>query len=159
MANGYWDVLGSIISKKRVTNEEIQTHFNSYMTNKMLMLHPRGVMMANVLNSCRGNKYIAKEKIAEYKALRKIVTLDRKLRLSMDKKDKHQEVIIELLQSHFKIGKTTAQEYFKILKGQRLIDIMELYARKNEKNLSKKEIEMVKDIRSALLAKKKELLK
>ena len=155
MADGYFDVMTSIISKKNVSEEDILKHFNGWQTIVWLGNHPRAVYEANVLNSCRGNKYIGK--IQEYKALKGLIHLPRNTFLKNDKTDKHKKTIREVLTRHFRVGKMTAGEYYNILNGKQILDILELYARKNETHLAAKDIKLLKAIRDAIVAKKKTL--
>lgn len=153
MAVGYFDVLTSVISKKNISEEDIEKHFNGWQTMTLLMNHPKAVWEANQINSARGNKFITKA--AEYKALKGLISIPKNTFLKSDKADKHSIVILNTLMKFFKVGKTTAVDYFKILPGKEITRILDLYARKNETHMNAKSLNEVKDIRAALTAKRK----
>ena len=149
----YFDVLTSIINKKNIPDEAVLKHFNGWQTMVWLSNHPRAVYEANELNSARGNKYIGK--LQEYKTLKGLIHIPKNTFLKSDKADKNNKIILDVLMRHFQVGKTTAIAYFNILKGDRVLDIIEMYARKNEKHMSAKDLVEVKKIRDALTAKRK----
>jgi len=155
----YFDVMMSLVSKKRIPDGDVLKHYNGYMSFVWLSSHPKAVYDINTLNSARGNRFFAKEKLAEYYALKGLVQIDRRTKIPFVKKDKHLETIMTLVQTHYKVGKTTAKEYYKILSPEQILGLLELHARKNEKYLSATDTKSVQDIRSALTAKKKDLLK
>ena len=157
--NRFWEILNSVVSKKHISDEDIEKSFDSYMAMNMLKVHPQANYQANFLNTARGLKYISKHKTAEYKALRSLITLPKNTRLQGDKVDKHQEIILGVISKHYKVGTLTAKDYFKILGGRRIIALMELYARKGETKLSATDKAAVMKIRTALTAKKRDLLK
>ena len=153
MSNKYFEVMTSVVNKKRIPEEDILAHFNGWNTMSWLSSNPRAVHEINLLNSCRGNKYIGK--LQEYKMLRGLVNIPKNSFINKDKVDKNQKVIIDVIRKHFKVGKMTALDYYKILKGEQIISILELYARKNETHFKAKDMKIVTDIRAAITAKKK----
>lgn len=153
----YFDVLTSIVNKKEIKEEDILKHFNGWHTMTWLAYHPRAVWEANKVNSARGNKFIGK--LQEYKALKGLINIPKKTYIKADKTDKHAKVILDVIMRHFSVGKTTSIDYFKILPGENIIKLLELYARKNENQISTKDLSEVKKIRDAITAKKKEIMK
>jgi len=153
MANDYFDVMTSIVNKKKISEDLILQHFNGWGTVKWLSGHPKALYEANMINSARGNKFIGK--IQEYKALRGLIQIPKNTYLKMDKADKHMNTIINLIKNHFQVGTFTAKDYYNILPGSEIIKLLERYGRKNENMMSAKELKSVKDIRDALVNKKK----
>ena len=153
----FFEVITSVIDKKRISEEDILKHYNGFMVMNWLSGHPKAAWLVNSINSARGNKYIAKEKLAEYKSIKYLIDLPKNTKISFDKKDKNQKIIINVLMKHYLVGKTTAEDYYKILGGNRVLVILELYARKNEKNFGAAEMKFLNEIRGAITSKKKEL--
>ena len=153
--NLYFKVMGSIVNKKAFPVEVINSQFNGWQTIAWLGNHPRSLHEANTINSCRGNKYISK--IAEYRALKAIVKIPRNTYLKSDTVDKAKKIILDVLCDHFKIGTSTAKEYFKILGKEKVYDIMEKYARVNEKQVSAKDLKLLQPIRNVVKQLKKGL--
>jgi hypothetical protein len=157
-ASLYWAIMGSIVNKKKFSDADIDKHFVTYMAMNMLKTDPQAVYEANIFNSARGQKFLAKHKIAEYKALRSLIKIPRNKFLKGDKIDKEQNTILEIIGRHYKVGTVTSKDYYRILKGPRLISLLELYARRNENKMSAVEKKKVMEIRTAITKKKKEIL-
>ena len=152
--SSYFEVLTSIINKKKISSDDINKHFAGFPAIKWLSINPMACYAANQLNSARGNKYIPKE--AEYKFLKQSVKLPTNTKLSFDKNDKEMKVIIDALKVYFKTGNTTAEEYLNLLGGEKVIVILEKIAQLNNTYTTEKKII---ELRMALAKKKNELLK
>jgi hypothetical protein len=148
MASSYFDVLTSIINKKNISDGDVLKHFSGFAAIKWLSSHPKALYEANILNSARGVKFI--KSLEEYKALKGLVQIPKNTYLKFDKTDKNLKTVLKTIQKHYSVGKTTAQEYYKILPLENITAILEQYSRKNENMMSAKELKTVKDIRDAL---------
>ena len=51
MANEYFDVMTSIINKKKISHELILKHFNPWQTYKWLSGHPQSLYESNIINT------------------------------------------------------------------------------------------------------------
>ncbi len=154
MANEYFEVMTSIINKKKISDDLVLQHFNGWGAMIWLSAHPKALYEANLINSARGNKYI--DKLSEYKALKGIIKIPKSTFLKMDKLDKDRKIILKTIKNHFNVGNSTAEKYYNILNGRELIKIFERYSRLNENMMSAKELKNVKEIRDILNKKRKE---
>lgn len=150
----YFDVLKSVITKIKVPDNDVEKHFVPFVTMKWLSSDPKTCYTINTLNTTRGLQFIPKKD--EYIFLKKAVSLPKNKYIAFDKNDKEYDIILLAVASHFKCGKQTAKEYMKILGGERIIKILEKIAQIN--NTYTKDPKVL-ELRSALLKKKKEILK
>jgi hypothetical protein len=91
----YFDVLKSIIDKKHIDQEDIETHYSGFMASRWLSANPMACYTVNLLNASRGNKFIPK--IAEYKFMYNAIKLPKNTYLPFDKNDKEMKTIIEVI--------------------------------------------------------------
>jgi len=152
-----FDIHNSLINKKQYTDDEINRLFTPFISLEWLSIHPKLAWELNAINSAKGLKYIPK--IAEYKAIKYTINLPKNTRFKIPKSDKNEKIIIKTLMKHFNINKTIAKDYINILGGKKILDILELYARRTENRIDAKSIKFTKDLRTAISAKKQELNK
>lgn len=149
----YFDVLKSIVTKKKVPVPDIEKHFSGFMATSWVSRDPQSCYVLNKLNSAQGLKHIPK--LAEYKFIKSMIKLPKNKYIEFDKPDKNMNIIIKALSSYFKCGRSTVEEYMQILGGPKIIKILELLAQLNNKYTTDKSI---LDIREALLKKKEDLM-
>ena len=150
----YFDVLKSVITKRKVQDNDIDKHFIPFVTMKWLSKDPKTCHTINILNVARGLQFIPKKD--EYIFLKRAVTLPKNKYIAFDKNDKEYNIILLALATHFKCGKQTAKEYMDILGGEKIVALLEKMAQINNKYTSDAKI---LELRNALQKKKKELLK
>jgi len=145
----YFDVLTSIINKKKIIDEDVNTHFTGFQAVKWLSVNPMACYTANQINSCRGIKFVPS--IAEYKFLKETIKLAKNTRLSFDKSEKDINIIMKALVKYFKTNANTTKEYIKVLGNKRISEILEEIAQTSNKYCTDKE---VLALRSAISKKK-----
>jgi len=151
---GYFDVLKSVINKHRIDDEIVNKHFVPFMALTWISVDPKTCYETNELNTARGLNYIPK--LDEYKFLRSKVKLPRGKFIPFDKNDKHMNIIILAIADYYRVGKVTAQEYIKMMGGDRIIELLERIGQIHNTYTTDKYILSVRD---ALAKKKKDLKK
>jgi len=150
----YWDVQKSVITKQRISEENIIKHFTPFMTITWLSVDPRTCYETNELNTAIGLKYIPK--IDEYKFIRNKVKLPKNKYIPMDKNDKHWNIIILAVAEYYRVGKVTANDYIKMMGGPRIINLLERIGQIHNTYTTDK---YILSVRNALVKKKTELKK
>lgn len=150
---GYFDVLKSVITKQRIDEDSINKHFVPFMALTWVSADPKTCYETNELNTARGLSYIPK--IDEYKFLRSKIKLPKNKYIPFDKNDKHYNTIVSVIADYFRIGKVTAEEYIKMMGGERVIEILEIIGQINNTYTNDKRILSVREA----LSKKKAYLK
>ena len=149
----YFDVLKSIVTKRKVSDTDIEKHFSGFMATTWVSKDAQSCYSVNGLNSAQGLNHIPK--LAEYKFIKTMIKLPKNKFIEFDKTDKHMNIIIKALGSYFNCGKSTTEEYMQILGGAKIVKILELLAQVNNKHTTDKKI---LDIRMALVKKTKDLM-
>jgi len=150
---GYFDVLRSVITKQHIDEDSINKHFVPFMALTWVSADPKTCYETNELNTTRGLSYIPK--INEYKFLRSKIKLPKNKYIPFDKNDKHYNIIVSVVADYFRIGKVTAEEYIKMMGGERVIEILEIIGQINNTYTNDKRILSVREA----LVKKKSYLK
>jgi len=149
----YYDVLTSIVNKKKIDDEYIIKNFSGFPAIKWLSINPMACYTANKINSVRGVRFIPS--IAEYKFLKESIKLPKNTKLSFDKKDKDMDIITKNLMIYFKTNSRTVDEYKQILGGNRILKILEKISQPTNFHTTNKDII---ELRIAIEKKRKELL-
>ena len=152
---GYFDVLTSIVNKKKIPNEYIEKLYNPFGTMRWLYEHPQALYEANILNSSRGIGKIPK--IAEYKALKGIISINKKTFIKSSKTNSDLDIFIRLLLKHYNINTDLAKEYLFFMDSKDLLHLVTLYAREHESNLGNADIKEVNEYRGILKKYRKDI--
>jgi len=151
---GYFDVLKSVINKHRMDDEIIDKHFVPFMALTWISVDPKTCYETNELNTAKGLGYIPKT--AEYRFLRNKVKIPKNKFIPFDKNDKYANTIISALANYYRVGKVTAQEYMKMMGGNRVIKLLEKIGQINNTYTTDK---YILSVREALAKKKADLKK
>ena len=123
MAN-FFGVLTSIINKKKISEEDIQKQFNSFVAIKWLSNNPGTLLISNYLNSYRGNSNIDNKN--GYLFLRNAINLPKNTFIKFDKKSK-EDLTIQAIKEKFKVNYYIAAEYLEILPENQIKQIKKIY--------------------------------
>jgi len=153
---GYFEVLKSVINKDRIEEKDIKKHFAAWAAIRWLADDAKTCYNLNRLNVSPGiNKSLhGINGLTEYKFIKNSVKLPKNKYIPFLKVDKDMNLIIKHLSIHFKIGSETTKEYMTILKGEKLLTLLDKISYKGNKNVKNKNII---ELRNAITKKRKEL--
>ena len=154
----YFDVLKSIITKEKISDEDISKHFAGWPAQVWLSGNPMACYAANAFNSARGNGKVPKE--AEYRFLRNSIKLPKNTWIAFDKSEKDWAIIIKAIAYYFKTSNGVAKDYINILGGEKVIQIIEKMITIGNNTSKFTEVENKKDdnLAKSLAKIKKDLL-
>ena len=121
MAN-YFDVLTSIVNKKKMTEEDINKYFDSFMTTKYLSGQIQSAYQANKINCLPLLNKIPKK--VQYELFKNTITIKKNTRIPFSKKDKDEEVILKAIAKYYNVNKERAKEYKKMIGNKETIKIL-----------------------------------
>jgi len=153
---GYFEVLKSVINKNKIDEADIKKHFSSWQAIKWLADDAKTCYTLNMLNVCPGiNRSLhGIDTLTEYKFIKNTVNLPKNKYIPFLKNDKEMNLIIKYLSTYFKTGNETTKEYMRILKGDRLLTLLDKISYKGNRNVTNKNI---LELRNAITKKRKEL--
>jgi len=123
----YFEVLQSVVNKREIPDEDVLRLYNGFLTIKYLGANIQACHQSNFINSCRGNLRVPK--LAEYKALKNIITVPKNTYIKFDSGAKLSHEINLILQEHFHINSQLATVYAKALGFREVLKIVEKTAR------------------------------